>query len=196
MKPLPLTPISMQRRNLLKALAAVPLAALAGRTFAARPLTMIDVEALQKNWKAMLAEGVQVPAAGEPLKLSKEEWRKRLDPAAYKVLREEGTERSGTSPLDREKREGVFVCAGCGLPLFTSAMKFDSGTGWPSFFTTIPGAFGTSRDFKMILPRTEYHCIRCGGHHGHVFDDGPPPTGLRYCNNGVALKFIPRTGKT
>jgi peptide-methionine (R)-S-oxide reductase len=111
------------------------------------------------------------------------------------VLRHEGTERSGSSPLDREKRPGVFVCAGCDLPLFTSAMKFDSGTGWPSFFTTIPGAFGTSRDFKLILPRTEYHCSRCGGHHGHIFDDGPEPTGLRYCNNGVALRFIPKAGK-
>lgn len=191
-----MTPISLQRRNLLKALAAAPLAALAGRSFAARPLTMNDIEALQKNWKSMLAAGVQVPVASEPLKLSKDEWRKRLDAGAYNVLREEGTERAGTSPLDREKREGVFVCAGCGLPLFSSAMKFDSGTGWPSFFTTIPGAFGTSRDFKHIFPRTEYHCIRCGGHHGHLFDDGPPPTGQRYCNNGVALKFIPRTGKT
>ncbi len=185
----------MRRRTLLQALAAAPLAAVACRGFAAPPRTMKDVEALQTNWKAHLAEGVPIPAATEPLKLSKEEWRTRLEPLAYKVLREEGTERAGSSPLDREKREGVFVCAGCGLPLFTSAMKFDSGTGWPSFFTTIPGAFGTSRDFKLILPRTEYHCIRCGGHHGHVFDDGPPPTGLRYCNNGAALKFVPKSGK-
>jgi peptide-methionine (R)-S-oxide reductase len=189
------TPIPLKRRTLLQALAAVPAAAIAWRAFGAPPRTMKDVEALQTNWKAHLAEGVPIPAANEPLKLSKEEWRKRLEPLAYKVLREEGTERAGSSPLDREKREGVFVCAGCALPLFTSAMKFDSGTGWPSFFTTIPGAFGTSRDFKLILPRTEYHCIRCGGHHGHVFDDGPPPTGLRYCNNGVALKFIPKSGK-
>jgi peptide-methionine (R)-S-oxide reductase len=86
----------------------------------------------------------------------------------------------------------VFVCAGCGLPLFTSAMKFDSGTGWPSFFTTIPGVFGTTTDRKLFMERTEYHCVRCGGHHGHIFDDGPEPTGLRYCNNGVALRFIPK----
>jgi peptide-methionine (R)-S-oxide reductase len=112
--------------------------------------------------------------------------------AAYRVLREEGTEPAGSSPLNGEKRAGVFVCAGCSLPLFTSAMKFESGTGWPSFFTTIPGAFATKTDFKMILPRTEYHCVRCGGHHGHVFDDGPAPTGQRYCNNGVALRFVPK----
>jgi methionine-R-sulfoxide reductase len=108
------------------------------------------------------------------------------------VLREEGTERAGTSPLDREKRAGVFVCAGCGLAVFTSEMKFDSGTGWPSFFTYIPGAFQTKTDYKIIYPRTEYHCAKCGGHHGHVFDDGPQPTGKRYCNNGVSLKFIPK----
>ena len=185
----------MKRRNLLKAIAAAPLAALAGRAFAAPPATMKDVEELQKNWKMLLAEGAQVPSPGDKLALAKDEWRKRLAPPAYNVLREEGTERPGTSPLNLEKREGVFACAGCGLPLFTSAMKYDSGTGWPSFFTTIPGAFETSRDFKLILPRTEYHCARCGGHHGHIFEDGPRPTSLRYCNNGVALKFIPKTGK-
>jgi len=153
------------------------------------------VEQLQKNWRTLLAEGADVASGADPLKLSDEDWRKRLSPQAYDVLRKEGTERAGSSPLDREKRPGVFVCAGCSLPLFSSAMKFDSGTGWPSFFTTIPNAFGTSRDFKLIFPRTEYHCSRCGGHHGHLFDDGPEPTGLRYCNNGVALRFIPKTGK-
>ena len=156
---------------------------------------MKGIEELQKNWKMLLAEGTKVPAPTEPLKLSPEEWRKRLSPLAYNVLREEGTERAGTSPLNHEKREGVFVCAGCDLPLFTSAMKFDSGTGWPSFFTTIPGVFGTTTDRKFFMTRTEYHCIRCGGHHGHVFDDGPPPTGQRYCNNGAALRFIPKSGK-
>ena len=110
------------------------------------------------------------------------------------MLREEGTERPGTSPLNGEKRPGVFVCVACELPLFTSTMKYESGTGWPSFFTLIPGVFGIKKDFKLIYPRTEYHCIRCGGHHGHLFDDGPKPTGLRYCNNGVALRFIPKTG--
>ena len=115
---------------------------------------------------------------------------RQLTPEQHKVLREEGTERPFSSPLNREKRKGTYVCAGCGQALFTSDMKFDSGTGWPSFFTTLPGVFRTSTDYKLILPRTEYHCARCGGHHGHVFDDGPPPTRKRYCNNGVALKFV------
>ena len=118
-------------------------------------------------------------------------WRQALTPEQYKVLRREGTERPFTSPLNDEKRKGTFVCAGCGQPLFTSDMKFDSGTGWPSFFTTLPGALETKLDFKLILPRTEYHCTGCGGHHGHVFDDGPQPTGKRFCNNGVALRFVP-----
>jgi peptide-methionine (R)-S-oxide reductase len=127
----------------------------------------------------------------EPLVLTDAEWRKRLTPAQYGVLREEGTERAGTSPLNDEKRKGTFHCAGCDLALFTSDMKYDSRTGWPSFFATLPGVFGTKRDFKLLLPRVEYHCARCGGHHGHVFEDGPKPSGLRYCNNGVALKFVP-----
>lgn len=163
--------------------------------FAAQPTSTKEIESMQKNWKALLADGVKVPMANESLKLSKEEWRKRLDAAQFNILREEGTERPGSSPLNNEKRAGVFTCAGCDLPLFTSDMKYESGTGWPSFFTTIPGAFGTSTDYKLILPRTEYHCARCGGHHGHIFDDGPQPTGKRWCNNGVALKFIPKSGK-
>jgi peptide-methionine (R)-S-oxide reductase len=118
------------------------------------------------------------------------EWRALLEPAAYAVLFEEGIERAFTSPLNSEKRAGVFVCAACLLPLFRSSAKFDSGTGWPSFVRPIEGRLETSRDLTLQVPRTEYHCIRCGGHHGHVFPDGPPPTGLRYCNNGVALKFI------
>ena len=186
----------MQRRGLLHgALAAALWNIFTGRGQAAQPAVkdMKGVEDLQKNWKLLLAEGTKAPLPTEPLKLSKEEWRKRLPSAAYNVLREEGTERAGTSPLNNEKRDGVFACAGCDLPLFTSAMKFESGTGWPSFFTTIPGVFATTTDHKLIYPRTEYRCTRCGGHHGHLFDDGPAPTGHRYCNNGVALRFIPKT---
>ena len=123
--------------------------------------------------------------------LTPEEWKERLSDQAFYVLREEGTERSFTSELNDEKRAGEYACAGCGLVLFTHDKKFDSGTGWPSFFEAIEGRVGTSTDFKLLLPRTEYHCARCGGHQGHVFEDGPKPTGLRYCNNGVALKFIP-----
>jgi peptide-methionine (R)-S-oxide reductase len=123
--------------------------------------------------------------------LSESEWRDRLTAMEFNVLREEGTERAGTSPLDNEKRAGTFVCKGCALPLFKSDMKFDSGTGWPSFFDVIDGAIGTKVDTKFFMKRTEYHCIRCGGHQGHVFKDGPRPTGLRYCNNGVALDFVP-----
>ena len=118
------------------------------------------------------------------------EWKKRLTQSQYDVLRREGTERAHTSPLNAEKRVGTYHCAGCDLPLFTSAMKFDSGTGWPSFFSTLPGAVATKTDYKHVFPRTEYHCARCEGHHGHVFDDGPAPTGKRFCNNGVALKFV------
>lgn len=122
------------------------------------------------------------------------EWRKLLTPEQFEVLRREGTEPARSSSLNDEKRAGEYVCAGCELPLFTADMKYDSGTGWPSFFTTIPGHVETKRDFKLIWPRTEYHCARCGGHQGHVFDDGPPPTGKRWCNNGLALKFVPRAG--
>jgi peptide-methionine (R)-S-oxide reductase len=120
-----------------------------------------------------------------------EEWRKTLTPEQFYVLREEGTERAYTSPLNNEKRKGTFVCAGCDLPLFKSETKFESGTGWPSFYASIPGAVLTKVDYKLIAPRTEYHCRRCEGHQGHVFPDGPKPTGQRYCNNGVALKFVP-----
>ena len=127
----------------------------------------------------------------ERIERSEAEWRQLLTPAQFRVMREEGTEPAWTSALNDEKRKGSYVCAGCDLELFTSDMKYDSGTGWPSFYTTLPDVFGLKRDFKLILPRTEYHCARCGGHHGHVFKDGPAPTGERWCNNGVALRFVP-----
>ena len=132
------------------------------------------------------------PAAIAKLDKSRAEWRKILPPDRYAVLFDAGTEPPFTSPLNDEKRAGTFICAACRLPLFTSDAKFDSGTGWPSFFRPIEGHMGTKRDFKLILPRTEYHCVRCGGHQGHVFKDGPPPTGLRYCNNGLAIEFVPK----
>ena len=130
------------------------------------------------------ADRLDLPAA---------EWKRRLTPAQYAVLRDEGTERPFSSPLNDEKHAGSYHCAGCELPLFSHQAKFDSGTGWPSFHTALPGAVATRTDFKMILPRTEYHCARCGGHQGHVFDDGPRPSGKRYCNNGVALRFVAAT---
>ena len=121
-----------------------------------------------------------------------EEWKKQLSPEAYQVLRHESTERAFTNPLHENKKAGIYACAGCDLPLFSSEHKFDSGTGWPSFWQPIaPQVIGTTTDFKLIYPRTEVHCARCDGHQGHVFKDGPPPTGLRYCINGAALKFLP-----
>jgi len=126
----------------------------------------------------------------EKLTLSDEEWKKRLTAQQYDILRHEGTEAPFSSALNNEHRAGMFACAGCGLDLFPSKFKFDSGTGWPSFFDSLPGHIETKTDYKLIAPRTEYHCAKCGGHHGHVFNDGPKPTGLRYCNNGAVLNFI------
>jgi peptide-methionine (R)-S-oxide reductase len=123
---------------------------------------------------------------------SEAEWRRRLTEAEFLVLRQEQTERPFSSPLNDEKRAGTYHCAGCELAVYSSSHKYDSGTGWPSFFTTIPNVFETQREFAFLIPRTEYHCVRCRGHHGHVFDDGPPPTNERWCNNGVALRFVAR----
>ncbi len=140
---------------------------------------------------ALFVGGRRVEAQREdfPFRLTDAEWRRRLNPQQYAVLRGHATERAGTSPLDREHRPGTFACAGCGLPLFSSATKFDSGTGWPSFFRPLPRAVGTRTDRSLGFARTEVHCARCGGHLGHVFPDGPPPTGQRYCMNGVAMVF-------
>lgn len=124
-------------------------------------------------------------------RLSEAQWRERLEPLAFRVLRQEATERAGTSPLAREHRRGTYVCGGCGLALFRSEWKFESGTGWPSFFRVMRENIGTKDDFLLFQPRTEYHCAQCLGHQGHVFPDGPRPTGLRYCNNGAALRFAP-----
>ncbi|WP_429912532.1 peptide-methionine (R)-S-oxide reductase MsrB [Glycocaulis sp.] len=123
--------------------------------------------------------------------LTEAQWRERLTPAEFNVLRREGTERPGSSPLNDETREGIYACAGCGLPLFSSETKYESGTGWPSFWQPLDGAVNTKPDYRIWTPRTEYHCARCGGHQGHVFEDGPQPTGQRWCNNGIALRFIP-----
>ena len=135
--------------------------------------------------QAMAAEHI------EKISKSNAEWKKLLSAEQYHVLRDEGTEPAFTSPLEHESRSGMFVCVACELALFPSRFKYDSGTGWPSFTDVLPGHVETRTDFRLIIPRTEYHCARCGGHQGHVFKDGPPPTGLRYCNNGAALKFIP-----
>jgi len=138
-------------------------------------------------WPAAAKESLSVT----PLNKSKSAWKSLLPEDRYAVLFEEDTERPFTSPLNDEKRAGTFICAACYLPLFDSDKKYNSGTGWPSFFDVRPGAIATKKDFKLIWPRTEYHCARCGGHQGHLFNDGPSPTGLRYCNNGLALLFVP-----
>lgn len=150
---------------------------------------------------AWIGAGIALPvlaSCGSPaqaktykVSLSDAEWKRRLSPASYKVLRHQDTEPPFSSPLDKEKRAGTFVCAGCGNDLYSSTTKFDSRTGWPSFYRPLPGAVGTKTDFKIGYPRTEVHCADCGGHLGHVFKDGPKPTGLRYCMNGLAMKFRP-----
>jgi peptide-methionine (R)-S-oxide reductase len=163
----------MARRNLLASIAAIGGAGALG-------LTLLDAD----ERAGAAAEGTF------EITRTDAEWKKLLTPAQYDVLRREGTERAFTSPLDREKRSGTFHCAGCDLPVYASATKFDSGTGWPSFWDALPNAIGTKTDRTFLMTRTEIHCRRCGGHLGHVFDDGPAPTGKRHCLNGVALTFV------
>ncbi|MDG2501078.1 MAG: peptide-methionine (R)-S-oxide reductase MsrB [Porticoccaceae bacterium] len=151
----------------------------------------------RRTWLQQIGLGVLAMASStklwalEKLELADSVWKRQLTEGQYDILRDEGTEPAGSSPLNNEHRDGLYQCAGCELPLFTSAMKYESGTGWPSFFTHIDNHLETKRDFKLIWPRLEYHCARCGGHQGHVFDDGPKPTGQRWCNNGLALVFVP-----
>ncbi len=179
----------MKRRSLVLAVLSLPFAAGSATLFGATR-SGADIEAMRARWRDFLAPGFKPPAAADTLQLDESQWRARLSAEQFHVLREEGTERPFTSALNDEKRTGIFACAGCELPLFSSEMKYDPGTGWPSFFTTIPGAVQTKRDFAIVWPRTEYHCARCGGHQGHVFEDGPAQTGERWCNNGVALAFL------
>ncbi len=169
----------MTRQTFLKCLVALP----------AAPLALSACGSQAKPSKA----GFATPDSTDidPLELSRDEWREVLTPEEFAVLREEATEPRYSSPLVNEHRDGTFVCAGCFLPLFDSETKFDSGTGWPSFYRFIDGHMGTKLDTRLAMPRTEYHCIRCAGHQGHVFEGWPTPTGLRYCNNGVALDFVP-----
>lgn len=168
----------MNRRTLLTRLLASAGALAIGPTLAARQARAADDE----------GEGAhEFP----PVNITREQWQEILPADRYRILFREGTEPAGSSPLDKVYDPGTYICAACHLPLFASEDKFDSGTGWPSFTRPIEGRIGTKLDFRLILPRTEYHCIRCGGHQGHVFDDGPPPTGQRWCNNGLALRFVP-----
>jgi peptide-methionine (R)-S-oxide reductase len=148
--------------------------------------------ALRSTGFAFGQEGGPVPGTF-PVSYSEQEWRKRLTPDQYYILRQQGTEYPGTSPLLNEHRAGIFSCVGCDQPLFDASTKYDSHTGWPSFYQPLPGAVGTLSDTSLGMVRTEVHCANCGGHLGHVFDDGPPPTGLRYCMDGIALKFTPKT---
>jgi len=162
----------MKRRTLLQGFALLPSAPLLGSYCAT----------------ALAASAGTI----EPLEKPHEAWRGAVSDDAYAVLFDEDTEPAGSSPLNREEREGSYLCAACYLPLFESRHKYESGTGWPSFTQAITGHTASKRDFKLIFPRTEYHCIRCGGHQGHLFDDGPPPRGERWCNNGLALRFVPK----
>jgi len=167
--------MTLSRRTLLLAAAAIPLAACDAAVGQEANSAANEARYASSPWR----------------RLTDAQWRERLAPQPFATLRHEDTERSGTSPLEAETRRGTYVCGGCGLALFHSEWKFHSGTGWPSFFRVINENIGTKDDLLLLQPRTEYHCAQCLGHQGHVFEDGPRPTGLRYCNNGAALRFVP-----
>ena len=169
--------------------------ATAASTAASRRSVLLGTAAMFGAGATMLS-GYRPASAAQSFQVTRsdQEWRERLSPEQYRVLRQQGTERAGSSPLDREKNAGTFACAACERALYRSEDKFDSGTGWPSFTRPIEGAVGTSEDKGWLTTRTEVHCQRCGGHLGHVFDDGPKPTGLRYCMNGIAMRFLPQAG--
>ena len=162
------------------------------RRIAAAGLATAAVATIASRWTASAADQ---PKGSFVVTRTEEEWKKALTKEQFHVLRKHGTERAFTSPLDKVYQPGMYHCAGCDLPLFSSETKFDSGTGWPSFFRPLENAVGTTTDRSFFMTRTEVHCARCGGHLGHVFEDGPPPTGLRYCMNGVAMKFVPGAAK-
>lgn len=185
----------MKRRDFLKVVAAGAAVHAGAASAATSAPAGKSIAEIQKSWETLLPKDADVARSTAAITKTEAEWKQTLPDSSFYVLRKESTERPFSSPLNDEKRAGIFVCAGCALPLFSSQMKYDSGTGWPSFFTSIPGHLASKKDFLMIVERTEYHCVRCGGHQGHVFDDGPPPTRERWCNNGVALRFIPATGK-
>jgi peptide-methionine (R)-S-oxide reductase len=183
----------MKRREILTGIVGFTALPLFSSEFqlARAALKSNSIESIQARWRDFLPASAIVASDPKPLNREAAAWRGELPKDAFGILFEEDTERSFSSDLNDEKRPGVFVCRACNLPLFSSEMKYDSGTGWPSFFTNIPDHLATKTDFKLIWPRTEYHCVKCDGHQGHIFKDGPEPTGDRWCNNGLALRFIP-----
>ncbi|MDN5869563.1 MAG: peptide-methionine (R)-S-oxide reductase [Nitrococcus sp.] len=185
----------MRRRQFLQGTAAAlvaPASLLQARERSYEELKPVEV--VRAHWQEYVPSGAQLPSPDDKLTVTQEQWRERLPADRYHILFEGGTEPRYSSKLVQVNRPGVFICAACDLPLFTTPMQFHSGTGWPSFYTYIPGTLETELDFSLIWPRTEYHCVRCGGHQGHRFDNWPVPSGVRYCNNGLALEFLAADG--